>query len=60
MIIMIVMMAVVMGSDDLENKRGDQINMAMVGLLTVQKNYFNCFLYANIMILVFNTLHIGH
>ena len=30
-------MAVVMGSDDLENKRGDQMNMAMVGLSTVKK-----------------------
>ena len=30
--------------------------MAMVGLLTVQKNYFNCFLYANIMILVFSVI----
>ena len=29
------MMAVVMGLDDLEKKRGDQMNMAMVGLLTV-------------------------
>ena len=34
------MMAVVMGLGDLENKRGDQMNMAMVGLSTV-KNY-NC------------------
>ena len=32
------MKAVVMGLDDLENKRGDQMNMAMVGLSTV-KNY---------------------
>ena len=32
------MMTVVMGLDDLENKRGDQMNMAMVGLSTV-KNY---------------------
>ena len=38
MIIIMIMMAVVMGLDDLENKRGDQMNMAMVGLSTV-KNY---------------------
>ena len=30
------MMAVVMGLDDLENKRGDQMSMALVGL---SKNY---------------------
>ena len=42
MIIIMMMMAVVIGLDDLEKKRGDQMNMAMVNNCGIQ--YFSYWL----------------